>query len=360
MATPIRIVYSRGDRAALACLGASSVLVNLVLLAWSGIRHGADTSRYLASANDLLAGGWFRGAGGHLYIGYNAVVAACEAIGAGEAGVMAVQIAAASLATIALYDLGRQLRGRLAGVLAGVFLIVDYDIARWHLYVLTDSLYISLVIVSTWFVHRAVGRGIWGYLEATGVFVLTALIRPNGWILAPLAAIYWLACSELRTRYKYATAVGVVLVFLGGVVTALLIARGASPPSPPGAPPRINSEHLPFQETPLERSVNPRRMWGRLMMELGHVRPPFSARHNTMIIAMLAVVYPLAVWGFIRTLGQPLSRLIAGVIGAHLLVIAVTFSDTDGRYLLYTFPLIVVFAACGAVALRETAARRSA
>jgi hypothetical protein len=75
-----------------------------------------------------------------VYVGYNGLLAIAEAAGIGHVGVVVVQILVAACATMALYDLGRQLGGRLAGVLAASFFIADYDIARWHLYVLTDSL----------------------------------------------------------------------------------------------------------------------------------------------------------------------------------------------------------------------------
>ena len=40
------------------------------------------------------------------------------------------------------------------------------------------------------------------------------------------------------------------------------------------------------------------------------------------------------------------------IVAVHLLTVAATFSDRDGRYLLYIFPFLLVFAARGAVAVR--------
>jgi hypothetical protein len=73
---------------------------------------------------------------------------------------------------------------------------------------------------------------------------------------------------------------------------------------------------------------------------------------------MLAVVYPLAIAGAIRTRGQPLSSLMVAVVLGHLAIIAITFMDRDGRYLLYFFPLVVVFAAEAAVAYGRPRVRR--
>ena len=338
------------DSMALISLGIGSVVFNLALLAWFGVRHGGDTERYLASAADLLSGRPFRGQGGWVYIGYNSLLALSDAAGFRQAGVIGFQVIVAALATLALYDLGRQLRGPLTGVLAAGFFIVNYDIARWHVYVLTDSLYISLVVLTTWLVHRAVGRGGAGHLAAAAVLLFTALIRPNGWMLIPVAATYWIARSGLRRQVKLRIAFVVVVVCVSGVLTITATQFGANAPpvrSPLGQ--EIDDLQLPFATVlTLRRALDPRWVVAQLFIELVHVRRAFSVAHNALIIATLAIVYPLAVRGFMRSRDQPLSRLMAAVVVGHLLIVAVTFRDRDGRYLLYVLPLLAVFAASGA------------
>jgi 4-amino-4-deoxy-L-arabinose transferase-like glycosyltransferase len=349
-------VSTKPDRVALACLFVGSAIVNLALFAWMGVRHGGDTTRYLSSADDLLAGRPFAGPGGWVYFGYNGLIALCEAGGVGQVGLILVQILVAALATLALYDLGRQLAGPLAGLLAGGFFILDYDIAQWHTYVLTDSLYISLVALATWMVHRAAGGGMRRHLEALVVVTLAALIRPNGWILIPIAAIYWIARTRLSAGRKYAAALSVSLLCVSVavtiVVTQLMPRAQRSSAATPGQP--ANSQRLPFVPALAARySLDATRIPGRLVATLLHVQKTFSFWHNAAIVAVVGVVYPLAAWGFIRTRRRPLSRLMAVVIGGHLFIVAVTFADRDGRYLLYSFPLMVVFAAGGAAALRR-------
>jgi len=112
--------------------------------------------------------------------------------------------------------------------------------------------------------------------------------------------------------------------------------------------------YLPFATVVMgSRSVAPVRMARRLGRELVHARSEFSVPHNIAIVALLAATYPLAIVGFVRTRGRPLAGLLAAVIAGQLGLVAVTFSDSEGRYLLYVFPLILVFAGCGAVSLRR-------
>ena len=55
---------------------------------------------------------------------------------------------------------------------------------------------------------------------------------------------------------------------------------------------------------------------------------------------------------------ERLRMLLSGIcqqsdgVGGHMLVVALTFADHDGRYLLYILPLIATLAACGVVSLR--------
>jgi len=342
-------------------LGLASVLVNVLLAAWLGINRGGDSFRYVDGAAQLVAGEPLRAPNVSQYLGYVGLVALATIAGTGLTGVVAVQIAMAACAAMALYDLGRQLAGRAAGVIAAVVFIVDLDIAQWHAFILTDSLYISLVVITTWFVHRAIAHGAPAYVNALLVGVVTASIRPNGWMFAPLAAVYWISRSAL-SRWARVGIACVVLAGLAGVISIALYQRYntvvAHPPKGWDNTRAFADVWLglfgaaPAGENRLALAAT------RVLKELGHTRPTFSARHNAAVVAVLAVTYPLAIVGFIQRRTDPLSRLLVAVIAGHLLIVALTFADRDGRYLLYVFPLIVMFAACGATSLAANASSR--
>jgi len=353
---PPRTGLAVSERAVRLGLIAASLLVNAGLARWLGIRRGGDTYRYLASASDILTLRPFRGQGGWVYLGYNGLVALCQLAGGGERTIVAVHLAIAALAAVCLYELGRQLQGRTVGLFAAAFFILNYDISRWHVYLLTDSLYISLVIVCTWLVHRAVGRGPIAYVGAAAVLFYTALIRPNGGLLVLIASLYWIARSGLRTRAKSLAAAAVLLLCVGGAVAVIsqqFGGRRAIPRDNQGRR-QVNRERLPFAAVlSIGAGLDPRRVPIRLMSELLHVRPSFSNAHNAMIIVILAALYPLAALGVVRSRGQPLALLATAVIVGHMLLVAVTFSDRDGRYLLYVLSFVALLAACGLVSLRD-------
>ena len=80
-------------------------------------------------------------------------------IGAGLPGVVVFQIGVAAVAGAAVATLGATLGGPLAGLVGAAFLLVNPDVARWHGYILTDSLYISAVAIVAFLVWRAAERG---------------------------------------------------------------------------------------------------------------------------------------------------------------------------------------------------------
>ena len=103
------------DARLLVCLALASILVNILFLTWFGIHTGNDTFRYLTGAEDLLNGRPFRIPFMSQYLGYVGVVALSSVAGTGLTGIVALQLVAAALAALALFDLGRQLCGRLRG-----------------------------------------------------------------------------------------------------------------------------------------------------------------------------------------------------------------------------------------------------
>src|SRR5207237_443449 len=64
--------------------------------------------------------------------------------------------AAAAAAIVAIYLLGAALCGPRAALLAAALVAVDAETSRWHLFVLNDSLYLSLLAASAWAVFRFV------------------------------------------------------------------------------------------------------------------------------------------------------------------------------------------------------------
>jgi hypothetical protein len=351
-------------------LVAASIVVNVAIVAAVGIQEGFDTRVFRSGAAHMLAGEPLQGKEPS-YRGYAALLAVCRTLGVGERGVIAFQFGVAALATLALFALGRLLGGVTAGTLAAAFFVVDVDVARWHVYLLTDSLYMSLVVLATWSVHRAAGASWPSRAGAAVVVACAAILRPNGWLLVPIALIYWIVKTSVQPSMKLAASAAVLLAFAGALAFSgtsrsafqserpdeslrqgVLISNfdgwrltmpADAVPSEPNAG-RILSYILrhPWATTKLAAA--------RVGIELAHARPFYSRAHNVVVLGMLALIYPFVALGFARHVDQPLAWLIAAVVVSDFLVVAATFADWDGRFLLHTFPLMLVLASAGAAA----------
>ncbi len=128
---------------------------------------------------------------------------------------------------------------------------------------------------------------------------------------------------------------------------------------------------MPRDETPrgagwlsdlryIQRHLGPTLALGarRVAVELAHVRPYYRARHNVLIVAVLLPLYTLALIGIAATWRHPLTHLLLALIAAHLLFVAVTLADYDGRFLLYILGPLAALAAAGVGRLSGVAARR--
>ena len=310
-----------------------------------------------------------------------AVVALGSGLGGGLGGVIAIQWAFAALAAAAQYELGRQLGGPRVGLLSAGFVIANPDIGRWHAFILTDSLYISFVILTIWAVHRASVGPTRGRLALALVLTAaTALIRPNGWIMLPIVLAYLSRRLIADRRVGRLSAVATAVAFVA-IAAAFPPVRNAIQAERPGVMLRRGEvvwgypawrAAMPADRAPAgagwpaavgyvgRHPLACLRLAGlRVLAELSHVRPFYSARHNDALLIGLPLFYLLAVVGFVQARRRALGHLLAAVVVGHVLIIALTFADWDGRFLLYFLPALAVFAAAGVASFTPGSRPRS-
>ena len=279
-------------------------------------------------------------------------------------GVAIVQICVAAVAELALYDLGKHLAGRMAGLLAAVLFLLNPDIFRWNLFVLTDALYIDFIILACWAIWKASRSSLWTKALCIIVVLFAGSIRPNGWPLPLVAVSHWISL-QLKVRLTKLVLIAALFISFGyGLSRVPFSAPGIENESPLralqnkvivwGYPHPFEGARDSMGLGVVRNPVSTMKLAGlRVAAEFAHVRPFYSRLHNVALLLFLPAICASAAYGFCRLRNEPLTLLIMGIVLYHTLIIAVFFADWDGRFLLYFFPLIGVVASSGAVIWRQ-------
>jgi hypothetical protein len=353
-------------------LVAASLLLNGFLIS-RGARTGNDSAGYMAGALALLEGDASVGRPGGWFV-LKSAIAASEALTGGLTGLLVLQVIVAGLACIAVFKMAEHLNGVRAGVYASVLLVADVDIARFHAYVLTDSLYTSLLAIAVLAIYWAGERGTsWRHVVALGVTGLCAAVRPNGWLVPMVALGYWWYPAFRRRPWLVGPLAAGALAALVWVLTPA-ITQVIDFEDPGGYLQRgevVADLHTWLLRMPQEPTAMPVADYvfrhpgetlvlalTRLAAELAHVRPVYSAAHNAVILVMVVAIYPLAAIGFWLARSQRLAQLMLATIVTQLLIVCVTGADWDGRYVLFVFPLVLGFAGCGIAWMQTSLGRR--
>jgi hypothetical protein len=343
-------------------------------LAHRGVQMGGDSMRYVGGA-DRLRNGQPLIEKMPSYLGYITIVRPFRRFESGLKGIVVLQIIIAALAGVTLFWLGKRLGSGLAGLFAATLFLLNSDLTRWHYFILTDSIYISAVVFFTasvqYFVEQPrVKAAAFTILLLTTV--LAASIRPNGWLLVPLCL--WIIGYKLGVfgvaRWRGLIAV-TVLTF--GIFALWPRTHTGIQAEKPSEMLRRGIVIWGYREWHLNMPAdNSATNWTsdvryvakhlpscfklattRVGIELLHARSYYSLKHNIKILILVLPVYLLAWIGYRKTRETLLSFILLAVVAGHLFIVAVTFADWDGRFLLYIFPLLGILAGVGLEKLIE-------
>jgi hypothetical protein len=363
------------------------------LLKFHGPHFANDSARYLDYATNLAQHGYYQAEPGAVaatianngvdnfqyehnqrYILYPWFQSVWLRLGAGRWGIVLAQLAISGLAAGALYGAVRRLAGgrRGAAGLATALFMVWPDVQQFNCYLLTESLFISLSVLSFWALVRVRGGGWLAWAQLAVLLVLTALVRPNGFVVAGAAALAGLAALYAQRRQVFWALVGlaalatplavwwlnyqlvsffIVETYLRGELmfgTPVWAIRPSAPlilpPSGLGQMSRVLhfATHNPGFLTHL--------MLGKLLVFFSSIKPYYSLGHCLLSVAVLWPAYWLAARGSQRpAVWLPARAFLAGVPVLQAAVVMLTVDDYDVRFLAPVLPFVFALAALQAV-----------
>lgn len=370
----IKLIKDRINPVWLLCL--CYLIVAWVIYLQFGVKIVNDSKRYLDYAANLNQGFYFD-PHNFWYFGYVAFIFIVRLISSDTEVIIFFQYAFSFLAIILLYKTSILLfSNKLLGFLTSFFYIFILEIITWNSYILPEAIYASALITSFYLIIKP-DKSIFLNIITLILVLFTALIKPTGFVLIVSILIVIggnLVIKNRLVRYTISVLLGALfLVMLNKMLTTFILIENyltgeivydlTTLPNHPDLKLLTvdvpDDLYIPAKTLdPLARLVlfvifNPIYMiklsFLKVLLFLSHIRPYWSTAHNLFIVLMLYPLYSFGFKGF-SFLNRDYKRFTIIFFLGHLLIIACTTVDWDGRFLLPLMPLLFLVGGSGIVA----------
>jgi hypothetical protein len=349
-------------------LSSNWLIFNLLLYFFLGVKYAIDTTRFDTEASAWLAG-TFEISYHFWYSGYIAILAVCRLLFSSIYPSILLQGIVSLTATCFFYKgLCRILKNERAAFTAALLTILYLPIQQWNICLLTESFFISSILLFIWAYSLEDTRMKWVSLYI--VAIIATMIRPNGVIL--LLALFILTARKILTKQNrlYIYTSGLLLLiatlFLLNQATDIFYQFMADSFTRGEIICGYNGWTIPI-ETPASVSTSD----GSIIkifnlfieqplksMQLGccrfitlwtDIRGYYSSLHNIFISLLLFPAYLFACVGvgYYRKTHPGLFLFTAIYTGLNSVLIMITYADWDGRFLAPLLPVIFIWSALG-------------
>mgnify|MGYP005750945939 CR=1 FL=1 len=347
--------------------------LHMVFLWKYGVRTTDDSREYLTYATSIAEHFHFENNYYVKYLGYPLFLALMFKLGIGLTGVIIVQTLFSGFATVLLYKAVKLLaKNTLAPILATLLLIIWYDLQLFHAFIMTESLYISLLIIAFYLLVSAdssVKKSLW----AVPLLLYVALTRPNGFIAVVAYFAYVFTIVYKAAPNKRGKRLLLILVTLVPVSTILLVDqyllqsftivetyekgeviylyKGLLVHSdkpivmPPAEASPLTKLYLFVRDN---TSYFFRMSALRFLLFWGNVKPFFSIFHNSMIALLLYPMYFFAATAvFKKRIPLPVRVFAATLVLQQAFITTITSENETGRFLMSVLFTVFAFGATG-------------
>jgi len=195
------------------------------LLSTKGLPQSADSKWYMEYARCIrinLTDGL--DINDVLYFGYNFLLSVLLDICREPATVVLVQAVTASLSVILVYKIAKLLFNKTTAVIASIFYCKTYDITLWSMYVLSDSFFVSLLLLCVYLLLMSFesDKKIYKiFFAVTSLYML--VFRPTGILTMASILIYILIRLPRNTILGFVSKYRALVGGLAAAVFAVLI-----------------------------------------------------------------------------------------------------------------------------------------
>lgn len=340
-----------------------------------------DSHRYFEYAEDLSIHGFYIDRHNIWYFSYVLLVFCFSQLNISLFDLVTFQ---ALLQGFAIFCLAKSLHtyfnNKAIGFWFAILMIAWVKIGEWNFYIMTESFFISLSMISLAVLLRSEDKPKLRWLLLP-LLIITFFCRPMGLgFLICVLVFFFVKIYQTQKNKKWLNAIMVVTLIIQLSTFYLLLntmlhtfdmidvyeraelvyAYGTI--SNPAHPHLLLIEkptdfYIPSEDyKQLDRVIlfiinNP---WfyfklsiGKIFYFLGNIKPYFSWYHNAAIIAFLYPVYYFFVSGIRRVKDRlnPLKWLVLSYVIFNTAIVIAATEDWDGRFLLPVLPLIFIFTA---------------
>jgi len=333
------------------------------------VQYGGDSATFVSAAERFPSDqGTLRG-----YTGYVAVLAMGDRLGSAAWFLLLVQNVLLLVACACIIDLGGRLGSRFGGVVGALALLLNPLFAQWFRYVLTETMFVSGIIILLWVMVRSTNGGTGWLWAVIATAVAVASVRPNGvllvasaasflgwtmtkgrrralgvtavvapWLLAGIAALTLSSAQEIHgSENSFASKTLAGEVFWNEPDTALSMPE-------PDRPVLNNRDVVAYA---LQHPLDIGRLYSaRLGYELLQIRPRYSDQLNLFAVVTTPLLWVAPAGGWLRSRRSPIVAAHALIVVPQALLICVTWATPEGRFGWWLLGPSIVLSGVGAMA----------
>lgn len=333
---------------------------------YGGVQYGGDYFRYLNGAKNLVEGNTIFHSH-YLYLGYILFLAFFIKLNLSLEFVLIAQLIIALFASYTIYDLCKTITGsKLAGTFCAGILLMNPLIVQWHLFIHTESLYSSMLIISTWLLTKSYfKKSIKYYIPAILITIFTMMIRQNGWMIIPAVITFIIFCTKIKIISKAIIIVGALImipcsyIFLKDSIEYFRIAEsyktGIVVCGVPEAGRDSFFENAEKKNDSNTLSYSVEKIYHSVILGAKRIsavlfpiyRPYITTKFILRFLFWTLPFYLFTIIGIFYFFRNKCFAYCALLLFYHLIFIGFTYADWDFRFLAYFLPIFILLGCCG-------------
>jgi hypothetical protein len=336
-----------------------------------GVNYGSDSAFYLRESRNIINGdiSAFKYKG---YFGYLLFLAPFLYFDLPLYNVVLFQIVLTAISAFCLYKITKKFFCKSSGLICVFLFLLYFPLQLRNFYILTDMLYIDLLIILIFFVVFFKKKNL---IPIFFLLFFLVSIRPNGMLFLFSIFLSLFVYIILNKKYLYLISYLVfllitsipVIIFLNSYLSELNLLNVLNKGIIWGYSFETNqicessclsveliNNNLPntllgyFKFVSINYTEYFKVFFLKVFWFLFRARPYYSDLHNFYILLFNLILYSSFVYGFMKKPNNLFSiNCIVFYILLSMVLVGLTFADWSGRFSLYILPLIMIFSSYG-------------